>query len=79
MGDLIRLPVMGLAHTNKELADSLRTLATWLDEDRYEDLRQIVVVLESREGSLDRVTMGEPCDLARVVGVLTMAIHDAMT
>ncbi len=45
----------------------------------YGDLRNAYIVIETIDGRLIRQTCGAPCDLARAIGVLTMAAAQAAT
>lgn len=45
----------------------------------YGDLRNVFIVYESVDGEITRQTCGEPCDLARAVGMLSIAAMRAAT
>ena len=36
-------------------------------------VRNVILILEYSDGDLRRQTMGAPCDLARAIGLLTIA------
>lgn len=71
-----KLPSSGFARTNHDTAELLRELADHIEEGRYGHVDTVVAVVE-HEGELTRNTYGGPTDRARVVGLLTMAIHRA--
>ena len=73
-GALTALPLTGHAPDNPSIAKHLRELADWIDADDAKELSTVFIVIEYADGSLRRQTCGKPCDLARALGVLQMAI-----
>jgi len=73
------LPLNGFAPTNAEIAKHLREQADWVEGGGFGDLRTVFIVYEPVEGELTRQTAGAPCDLARAMGILFMAIAQAST
>lgn len=76
MTEVARLPSSGFAQDNAGVAYLLRELADSIEAGEYGKVDTIVTIVE-HEGDLTRNTYGGPCDRARVVGLLTMAIHRA--
>ena len=70
------LPQTGLAITNADVAANLRELAMLIEDGRYGQVESVVSVVEA-DGDVKRFTTGRPMDRARVVGLLTTAIHRA--
>ena len=76
---LISLPLTGCAHSNKDIAACLREQADWMEEENANELRNVYLVIERADGSIYRQTIGQHCDVARAIGVITMAcIQDAL-
>ena len=50
-----------------------------MEEEGAEPVRNVFFVIEYADGTLKRNTCGAPCDKARSVGVLTWALHRAMS
>ena len=75
---IVELPNNGHAPDNASIARHLREQADWLEEEGAEPVRNIYLVIEYADGSLHRNTCGAPCDKARSIGVLAMALHRAM-
>ena len=76
---LVELPNNGHAPDNASIARHLREQADWLEEEGAEPVRNVFFVIEYADGTLKRNTCGAPCDKARSVGVLTWALHRAMS
>ena len=76
---IVELPNNGHAPDNASIARHLREQADWLEEEGAEPVRNVFFVIEYADGSLNRGTLGTRCDLARAVGVLSMALHRAMS
>lgn len=74
MAELVALPLNGTANTNADIAAHLREQADWVDEGSYDDIRNVFMVFEMADGTIRRQTCGAPCDLARALGVLSIAI-----
>jgi len=73
-----QLPNTGFAPSNESIANHLREQAQWIEEDE-DPVRNVFIVIEKADGTLRRQTMGMQCDLARAIGVLTVAcIRGAM-
>jgi hypothetical protein len=72
-----KLPQTGLCNSNADIAEHLETLAEQIGGGQWEDVRNVFVVIEDVHGRLGRCTYGQPCDLARAVGVLQIAITRA--
>ena len=76
---IVELPNNGHAPDNASIARHLREQADWLEEEGAEPVRNVFFVIEYEDGTLKRNTCGAPCDKARSVGVLTWALHRAMS
>lgn len=71
------LPNTGFAPSNESIAKHLREQAEFIEAG--DPVRNVFMVVELADGSVYRATMGQPCDLARAIGVLTVAcIRGAM-
>jgi hypothetical protein len=79
MAHVLPLPNTGYAPNNKAIAAHLRQQAEWLDADDAAGVRNVILVIEYVDGDLRRQTMGEKCDLARAIGLLTLAASRAGT
>lgn len=66
------LPLTGLCASNDDIAANLRALADEIESDDM-PVRNTFMVIERRDGELDRRTFGDPCDVARSIGVLQIA------
>ena len=78
MAEIKHLPNTGFAPSNASIAKHLREQADWIEEDT-EPVRNVFIVIEKADGTLHRQAMGMHCDLARAIGVLTIAcIRGAM-
>jgi hypothetical protein len=73
------LPLNGMANSNADIAAHLREQAQWVEQGAWDDLRNVYLVFERIDGRIERATCGQPCDLARAVGVLYMAAVQAST
>jgi len=73
MKNITSLPQTGFAPNNKAIAAHLRQQAEWIEAGDAAPIRNVVLVIEYADGDLRRQTMGAPCDLARVTGLLVMA------
>lgn len=71
---LTSVPLTGFASTNEAIAAHLRDCAQSVEDGHWGDLRNIFIVMEPVEGNLIRQTCGAPCDLARAIGILQIAI-----
>ncbi|MDP2806020.1 MAG: hypothetical protein Q8O24_08790 [Gallionellaceae bacterium] len=79
MAEIKQLPNTGFAPSNASIAKHLREQADWIEEDE-DAVRNVFIVIEHADGTLRRQTMGMQCDLARAIGVLTVAcIRGAMS
>lgn len=76
---LVSLPLNGLAFSNEDIAKHLEELACWIREDQMGDVRNAYLLVETVDGVLTRHTCGQPCDLARAAGILTIAAFRAAT
>jgi hypothetical protein len=74
MSNLVELPRTGLATNNKDIAKYLHEQADGFENEDSIEVRTVVLVVEGMDGSLYRSTIGQPSDLARVTGLLTMQI-----
>ncbi len=74
MADILKMPLGGMCNSNADIAAHLREMAQWIEEDE-DEFRNIFMIIERKDGTLTRRTCGQPCDLARAMGVL----HVAMT
>jgi hypothetical protein len=79
MSNLTKLPLNGFAPTNDDIAQHLRDQANLVESGIYGDLRTVFIVIEPVDGTLVRQTCGGPCDLARALGILFMAIAQGAT
>ena len=77
MALILPLPNNGYAPNNKEIAAHLRQQADWLEASDAAGVRNCILVIEYVDGDLRRQTMGEKCDLARAIGLLTLAANRA--
>lgn len=71
--NLIELPNNGYAPSNAAIARHLREQADWIDDPNAAPLRTVMLIIGYADGDLQRQTCGQPCDLARAVGLLTVA------
>jgi hypothetical protein len=71
--ELFALELGGMCNSNSDIAAHLRQMADWLEEEDFEPLRNIFMVLERDDGSITRRTCGKPCDTARAIGILNIA------
>jgi hypothetical protein len=78
MENLKELPNTGFAPSNESIAKHLREQADWIEEDD-DPIRNIFIIIEHTDGTLRRQICGQPCDLARAVGVMTIACVRAST
>jgi hypothetical protein len=72
------LPKTGHAPDNLSIAAYLREVATCIEEGEHGDIRTVIVIMEGFDGSIMRNTCGQPTDLCRVIGLLTLATNAAM-
>lgn len=75
--NIVQLDKTGFAPSNDDIAAHLRDIADWVEGGSYGGLRNAVLILETDDGDLQRLTCGQPCDLARVVGMLMIAAQRA--
>lgn len=74
MSSIIKeLPNTGFAPSNESIAKHLREQADWIADEDTKPVRNVFLVIEYEDGSLMRQTCGKTCDLARAIGVLTVA------
>lgn len=80
MTNVVRI-MEGNAHapSNEHIAEGLRDAAKWVAAGDYGDAHTVIVVIEHENGQLARLTFGKPIDRARLVGMLEIAAHRAMT
>lgn len=76
MSNVRSLPSSGFAIRNEDTAKLLRELADRIELGEFGHVDTLVSIIEA-DGKLVRITYGGPCDRARVVGLLSMAIHRA--
>lgn len=76
MTNVHALPASGFATTNEDVAKLMRELADRIELGEFGRVDTLVSIIEA-SGKLKRITYGGPCDRARVVGLLSMAIHRA--
>lgn len=69
---LTELPNTGFAPSNSSIAKHLREQADWI-ENNENDLRNVFMIYERSNGTVYRQVVGQPCDLARAIGVMTIA------
>lgn len=69
----------GYVTANKDIAAYLRELADHFEHPDTEQLHSLVILVETQDGRINRSHAGKPQDLARVVGLLTMAAAQAST
>jgi hypothetical protein len=72
MADILRIPLGGMCNSNADIAAHLREMAQWIEDDE-DEFRNVFMVIERRDGTLTRRTCGQPCDLARTMGILSIA------
>ena len=76
--NILSLPKTGFAQSTHDIAEHLREQADRI-ENEAEALRNVYLIFEREDGSVYRQTMGQTCDLARAIGVITIAcIRGAM-
>jgi hypothetical protein len=75
--NLVKLPLGGMANSNADIAAHLREMADWLEEEDASELRNAFLIFERADGTITRRTCGQPCDLARAVGILGIAASRA--
>jgi len=71
--NLLVIPQNGFAPSNESIANHLREQADWI-EQADEGVRNVFMIVERADGSIYQQSMGQPCDLARTIGVMQMAI-----
>ena len=72
--DIVKqMPNTGFAPNNASIAKHLREQADWMEESDAAPIRNVYLVIEITDGTLHRQTIGMPCDLARALGILTIA------
>lgn len=67
------LPNNGFAPSNDGIAKHLREQAQWIEESDT-PIRNVYVIVETCDGEVYRNTCGEPCDLARAIGVIQTSL-----
>lgn len=65
------------APDNESLAEALKQAAGWL-KDEYGEVHSVVMLIEHGDGQIARLTFGKSMDRARVVGLLSFGLHQAM-
>lgn len=73
MSVIKELPNNGFAPSNEAIAKHLRQQADWMEEEDAAEVRTVVMLFERMDGTIHRQVAGHPCDLARVLGLLTTA------
>lgn len=73
MSNITALPLNGYAPDNVAIANHLREQAASIEDGVFTDLRGVFLVYETMDGRLIRQTAGAPCDLARSIGIMTIA------
>lgn len=76
--EIASLPLTGFAPDNASIAAHLREQADWLESEDAKPVRNVFLIFEDADGELRRQTCGHACDLARAVGVITMAVQRSM-
>jgi len=71
--NIIELEKTGFAPSNESIAAHLEEQAKWIREGNYDDVRTVIVLIESVGGELTRNICGTACDLARVTGLLMVS------
>ncbi len=79
MAEITNLPNTGFAPTNKAIADHLVELAESIAQPDSMPVKNVVVLIEYADGELQRQCCGQPIDMARIVGLLTIAAARAAT
>lgn len=72
MSNLLELPPTAFAPSNSDIAERLRQMADYIENDV--PIKTVFLICEKMDGTLERSTMGHPCDLARAMGILTIAV-----
>lgn len=67
------LPLNGLARSNEDIAKHLEETAQQIRDDACGDLRNLYLIMECEDGRIVRSTCGQPCDLARALGIYFIA------
>ncbi len=73
------LPLSGYAPNNEHIGDHLVALANNVCDGEFGNVRTAILLIENSDGKLIRQTCGQTCDLARVVGLLSIAATRAAT
>jgi hypothetical protein len=73
MAEITQLPNNGFAPDNKSIANHLREQADWLEEEDATPIRNVYLILERVDGTIHQQRMGMTCDLARAIGIMTIA------
>lgn len=68
-----------LCVTVDDVAQSLRDAAEWIQDNDYGEINTVVMVIESADGELYRLTFGRPTDRTRVLGLLSTMVHRMAT
>lgn len=71
MADIRGLPYNGFAPSNKDIAQYLRDIADTVENG--ESVRNLYLTTEYIDGRVDTTCIGHPTDVARMIGVLTVA------
>ena len=79
VAEIKSLPLNGIANSNDELAKHLRQQADYIDNGQHGELQNIYMIYERADGVLYRQTFGQRCDLARALGIITMAVAQSAT
>lgn len=75
MGVVSVLAPTGYAPSNKDLADRIRRFAEDVEDGCWDDsVKNVICIIEDKDGVLHRQTFGNIIDYARVVGLLTLSI-----
>jgi hypothetical protein len=71
MAEVLKLAPNGHAPDKENLVKHLREIVDWVEAGDYGDVRNVYVLVETLDGTLNRNTCGLPCDRARLIGIFS--------
>lgn len=73
MSNIKAMPTTGFANCNADVARFLREMADNVEGGEHGEIRQIALIMEF-DGQVNTWVAGGPCDNARIVGIMSIAI-----